>query len=86
MVLNRKRRAAVQKLRQHAAVGHVGRGRGDRVDQLGFRVDPDMGLHAEIPLIAFFNWCISGSRAPALFFVEEGASSSALRSRAGDRF
>ena len=33
---------------------------------------PDVHLHPEVPLLAFFVWCISGSRALSAF-VELGA-------------
>src|SRR5206468_6855075 len=63
----------VQQLGQHRAVSDIGRRRHRRMDQLGAAVDPEMRLHPEIPLVALFVWCISGSRALSAFLVEDGA-------------
>ena len=49
----------VQQIGQHLGIGDVG-GRGrHRVDDLGSAIDPDMGLHAEIPLVSpsWFDAC-----------------------------
>src|SRR5665213_3254771 len=46
---------AVQNVFDRSAVMHVGRCRRHRMDNLGFAVDADVRLHAEIPLIAFFG-------------------------------
>src|SRR3972149_2982196 len=46
---------AVKQVRQHLAVMHIGRGGGNRVYQPGPAVHSDMGLHAEVPLIALFS-------------------------------
>jgi hypothetical protein len=43
------------------------------MDQLGTAVDTEVRLHAELPLIALFVSCISGSRALSAFLVENGA-------------
>ena len=37
------------------------------------RLSMSMRPHAEIPLVAFLVWCISGSRAFLAFLVDEGA-------------
>ena len=44
---------SMQQIVQHLAVGDVGRGGDDGVDDLGFAVDPDMRFHSETPLISF---------------------------------
>jgi hypothetical protein len=46
---------AVQQIGQHRAVGDIGRRRHHRVDQLAAAVDPEMRLHAEIPLVSFLG-------------------------------
>ena len=46
----------MQQIRQDLAVGDIGGGGGDDgVDDLGPAVDADMGLHAEVPLIALLG-------------------------------
>jgi len=42
---------AVQQIGQKMTIGDIGRGRRRRMDDLGFAIDPDMRLHAEIPLV-----------------------------------
>ncbi|KXK54720.1 MAG: hypothetical protein UZ07_CHB004002496, partial [Chlorobi bacterium OLB7] len=43
---------AMQQLRNRVLVMHVGRGGDDRMNQLGLAIDADVGLHAEVPLVA----------------------------------
>ena len=45
----------VQQLRQHGAVGHTRRRRHCRVNELRLVVHPDVRLHPEVPLVAFFR-------------------------------
>jgi len=59
-------------------LGHVGSVSGrahDGMSQASGHVHPHVRLHAEVPVIALFDWCISSSRLPSLFFVEGGAAS-----------
>src|SRR5262249_22252173 len=42
-------------IRQHLAVGNIGRGRHHRVDQLAAAVDPKMPFHPEVPLVSFLG-------------------------------
>ena len=44
----------MQQIRQHRAVGNIGRRRYHRMDQLAAAVESKMRFHAEIPLVAFF--------------------------------
>ena len=46
---------AMQQVRQHLAVMHIGRRLAHRVDQFAPAVHPDMRLHPKIPLIAFLR-------------------------------
>lgn len=43
----------MQQIRQYLAVMHIGGGRHHRVNHLALAVHPHMGLHPEIPLVAF---------------------------------
>ena len=45
----------MQQLRQHLAVMHSRRRRGDRMNQFRLTVDADMRLHAEVPRLAFLR-------------------------------
>ena len=46
---------SMQQLRQHLAVMHIRRRGRHRMDQFGPAVHPDMGLHAEVPLVALLR-------------------------------
>src|SRR3954467_336979 len=65
---------AMQQRRCLSNVGFVGGGALDCVHQARGNIDADMRLHPEVPLIALFVWCISGSRFFCLFLVEGGAA------------
>ena len=43
---------AMEQVRQHLGIMHVGRGGGYRMNELGAAVHTDVGLHAEVPLLA----------------------------------
>ena len=60
---------------RHARLRHVRRvgGRRRQARQTRFGVHPDMRL-PEVPLVSLLVWCISGSRSPLRFFVDDGAS------------
>ena len=45
---------AMKKMRGWVLVMHVSRSGDDRMDQLGLGIDAYVGLHAEVPLVAFF--------------------------------
>src|SRR5262249_48001805 len=45
----------MQQIRQHRAVGNIGRRRYHRMDQLAAAVDPKMSLHPKIPLLALLG-------------------------------
>ena len=46
---------AIQRIGQKLAVMHVLRRGRNRVDQFSLTVDPDMRLHAEVPLVVLFR-------------------------------
>ncbi len=54
----------VQQVRQYLGVVYVGRGGDHRMNQLGAAVYADMGLHAEVPLVARASGASPG-RAPS---------------------
>lgn len=56
-------------------VGDIACRADDRVHQARSSIDADVGLHAKVcQSLPFFDWCISGSRLPSLFFVDGGAA------------
>ncbi len=67
-IAKRDRLLAVQKQVCNVHISRVGR-RGDQ----GVR-ESGVGIHTDVRLHPFFVWCISGSRLPSLFLVDEGAA------------
>jgi len=65
---------AVQQISDLLDVRLVRRRRGDRMHQPVDGVHRTVRLHAEVPLVPFLVWCISGSRWPSAFLVELGAA------------
>src|SRR5690349_22709907 len=63
----------MQQLMRLRHIGDVGRCADHAVHQAALGIDPDMSLHAEVPLVPLPGLCISGSRSPVLFLVELGA-------------
>jgi len=45
----------VQQLPQQVLVVHVSRGGSHQVDQVALGIDADVGLHAEVPMVAFLG-------------------------------
>ena len=61
----------MQQITQNDRVVDVGRRGHHGVNQFAFAVDPDMGLHAEVPLIAFARLMHVRVRAIALWFRDQ---------------
>ena len=64
---------SVEQIGQYRAVGDIGRRRGHLMDQLGAAVDPEMRLHAEIPLVALLGLVHLGVARPFRHFWSKTA-------------
>lgn len=60
-------------VRKKVNVMNVSDRRDDAVSQAGYIIDADLHFHSKVPLVAFWDWRLSGSRMPLSFFVELGA-------------
>ena len=73
LVASHPRLIAMQQIGQHLAVGDVGGGGDDGVDDLVLTIDADVRLHAEEPLIALSGLMHVGIARLVAFLVDDGA-------------
>src|SRR5215471_10365678 len=74
----------MQQIRQHRAVGNIGRRRYHRMDQLAAAVDPKMSLHPKIPLLALLGLMHLGiARLPGILGRRRRIDDRRIDNRAG---